>query len=204
MENILGSKRAINRPTPTKFESLIIKRFGQDFDKNNVQSFLENHIKEHNFYGSVSALAMKERWTPIQSIFFRRIEKIFGIRYPSSAVTAYLTHNQRFTYNIQDHYFFAKAQNIYSNNTIMHELMHFYTWHAFGKDLLDQSLSASTYNHFKESLTELLNLEFSDLMNNIPDHGYPQHLELRLKIRTLCLKDPSMSKLIETLIKELP
>jgi hypothetical protein len=63
----------------------------------------------------------------------------------------------------------------------MHELLHFYTWHTFGKKLLDQGLLKLVYNNIKESLTEILNLEFSDLMGGKLDSGYPQHQAMRQK-----------------------
>ncbi|OGZ38587.1 MAG: hypothetical protein A3F21_01165 [Candidatus Portnoybacteria bacterium RIFCSPLOWO2_01_FULL_38_39] len=83
----------------------------------------------------------------------------------------------------------------------MHELLHFYTRHAFGKKLLDEGLSKLAYNDAKESLTELLNLEFPDLLNGKSDNGYPQHKEMREKVRALWLKQKDISFLIQELVK---
>ena len=82
----------------------------------------------------------------------------------------------------------------------MHELLHFYTWHAFGKKLVDEGLSKLAYNDIKESLTELLNLEFSDLMGGKLDTGYPQHQEMRKKIKEVWKSEKDIDKLVLNLI----
>ena len=145
--------------------------------------------------------AREEKWKIAEPIFIERVEKIFGISYPAPITTVYLTHNERCTYNIQENYFFVKIGSEFSNNTIMHELLHFYTRHAFGKKLLDEGLSKLAYNDAKESLTELLNLEFPDLLNGKSDNGYPQHKEMREKVRALWLKQKDISFLIQELVK---
>ena len=82
----------------------------------------------------------------------------------------------------------------------MHELLHFYTWHAFGKKLIDEGLSRLVYNDIKESLTELLNVEFKDLLDGAVDKGYPQHQEIRAKIRNLWETEKDINKLVLNLL----
>jgi len=147
-------------------------------------------------------VAVEERWKITEPIFVERVEKIFGISYPAPIITVYLTHNERCTYNIRQNYFFVRIGSEFSNNTIMHELLHFYTWHAFGKKLLDEGLSKLAYNDVKESLTELLNLEFSDLLNGKRDEGYPQNQEMRTKIREIWQVKKDISTLIQKLVSE--
>ena len=84
----------------------------------------------------------------------------------------------------------------------MHELLHFYTWHAFGKKLLDEGLSKLAYNDIKESLTELLNLEFSDLMSGKQDTGYPQHQDMRTEIQNFWPVQKDISVLLQKLMSD--
>jgi hypothetical protein len=67
----------------------------------------------------------------------------------------------------------------------MHELLHFYTWHALHDDLIAVGIDENQYNDIKESLTILLNTEFADLMDGAQDDGYPQHAEMRQKVQEL-------------------
>lgn len=163
-----------------------------------------------NFDANQQVKIVEKRWREIELDFIKRVEKVFGISYPSPQITVYLTHNGRCTYNINENYFFVYISSEFSNNIIMHELLHFYTWHAFGQKLVDEGFSRAKYNDIKESLTELLNLEFTDLMNNKADDGYPQHKEMRAEIRKLWLDKKHieiifrnlMPKTIETKYKD--
>lgn len=76
-----------------------------------------------------------------------------------------LAMNSRCTYHIPNKYIFVYHNSKSANQTIMHELFHFYTWHVFQNKLNNIVIPKEKYNDIKESLTELLNLEFSDLMD---------------------------------------
>lgn len=200
IDNFIRGTNAVNSKKPTKFQIAFSEKYGDDFEAEKVKAFIEEQDKINGFDASKEIVAIEERWKIAEPIFIPRVEKIFGISYPAPIITVYLTHNERCTYNIEQNYFFVKIGSEFSNNTIMHELLHFYTWHAFGKKLLDEGLSKLAYNDIKESLTELLNLEFSDLMNGKPDVGYPQHQEMRAKIREMWLAKKEIAPIIQTLV----
>lgn len=80
----------------------------------------------------------------------------------------------------------------------MHELFHFYTWQAFHKTL-KKGFSEERYNDIKESLTELFNLEFADLMGGAKDKGYAQHKAMRDKIRAIWTKNKNIKNLVRQL-----
>lgn len=185
IENFINGTRAVNSKKPTKFQITFSEKYGENFEAEKVKFFIGEQDKINGFDASREIIAIEKRWKIAEPIFIEHVEKIFNIFYPAPIITVYLTHNERCTYNIDQNYFFVRIGTEFSNNTIMHELLHFYTWHAFGKKLIDKGLSKSGYNDIKESLTELLNLEFSDLLNGKPDTGYPQHQEIRSKIRKL-------------------
>ncbi len=201
IENFIKGTRSINSKKPTKFQLAFSEKYGDNFEAEKVKAFIEERNKEIGFDAQKEIIVAEKRWRMIEPTFIERVEKIFGISYPAFLITAYLTHNERCTYNIGQNYFFVKIGSESSNNTIMHELFHFYTWHAFGKRLLDEGLLRSAYNEIKESLTELLNLEFSDLLNGKPDTGYIRHQEMRTKIRALWGRQKDISFLIKELVK---
>jgi hypothetical protein len=202
IENFIKGARAVNSKKPTKFQNLFSEKCGDNFGKEKVKAFIEEQDKINNFDANKEIVATEERWKIVESIFIERVEKIFGISYPSPIITVYLTHNERCTYNIEKNYFFVKIGSKFSNNTLRHELLHFYTWHAFGKKLLADGLSKLAYNDIKESLTELLNLQFFDLLNGKPDCGYPQHQEMRRKIRSLWPNRKSVFLMVQELISQ--
>lgn len=201
IENFIKGTNATNSKKPTKFQISFSEKYGDNFEAEKVRAFIEEQDKISGFDANKKIVAVEARWKIAEPIFIERVEKLFGISYPAPIITVYLTHNERCTYNIEQNYFFVRIGSEFSNNTIMHELLHFYTWHAFGKKLLDDGLSKSAYNDIKESLTELLNLEFSDLMNGKRDEGYPQHQEMRAEIRKLWLAHKDISELIDKLLK---
>jgi len=201
IENFIKGTRAVNSKKPTKFQTSFSEKYGDNFEAEKVKAFIEEQDKISGFDANKEIVAVEERWKIAEPIFIERVEKIFGISYPAPIITVYLTHNQRCTYNIEENYFFVQIGSEFSNNTIMHELLHFYTWHAFGKKLLDEGLSKLAYNDIKESLTELLNLEFSDLLNGKPDNGYPQHQEMRAEVKRLWLEIKNIQAVIGKLLK---
>ncbi len=78
----------------------------------------------------------------------------------------------------------------------MHELLHFYTWHVFHDDFITSGKTEAQYNDIKESLTELLNIEFIDLMEGAHDDGYPQHAEMREKVKNLWNETKDIRKVV--------
>lgn len=200
IENFINGTRAVNSKKPTKFQVAFSEKYGDNFEVEKVKDFIAEQDTITGFDASKEIVAIEERWKIAEPIFIKRMEKIFDISYPAPIITVYLTHNERCTYNIEQNYFFVIIGSEFSNNTLMHELLHFYTWHAFGKKLLDEGFSKLAYNDIKESLTELLNLEFSDLMNGKLDTGYPQHQEMRAEIKKLWLEKKGIKAIIDDIL----
>ncbi len=147
-----------------------------------------------------AAGATEVNWRKIEAMFFKRASKIFDCKL-SDTITVYLTHNERCTYNLKERYFFVRIGSASANVTIMHELLHFFTYEAFGAKLLAQEDSREKYNDIKEALTELLNTEFKDLMDGQVDRGYAQHQDLRLRVREYWGWDKNMGRLIQHLLE---
>lgn len=194
--NFINGTQSINNSNPTKLQRAYIAKYKSNYDKSTVQEFLKLYTEKIAFNPSKSVKRLEYNWRQIEKQFIARTEKIFQFSYPASQITAYLTTNQRSTYNIQENFFFVNFSSKFPNHTIMHELLHFYTWHAFHDDLIENGIDEKQYNNIKESLTELLNIEFIDLMDGAHDDGYPQHIELRKKIRQLWSETKSLKKVI--------
>lgn len=182
VENFLRGTRSVNSAKPTKLQRAYIDKNGPDYNEELVRWFIREYIQESGFDAEAAVRAIEGKWRPIEDDFFRRIEEIFGISYPASKITVYITTNGRCTYRIEDGYFFVYANTNYPNMTIMHELLHFYTWEAFHTELEGKGVTPEQYNAVKESLTELLNSEFADLMGEAHDDGYTQHAEMRKEV----------------------
>lgn len=202
IDNFIRGTNAVNSKKPTKFQILFSEKYGENFEPEKVKAFIEEQDEISSFDASKEIIAIEERWKIAERIFIERVETIFGISYPAPIITVYLTHNERCTYNIEQNYFFVRIGSEFSTNTLMHELLHFYTWHAFGEELLEEGLSKLAYNDIKESLTELLNLEFFDLMSGKQDVGYPQHQEMRAKIREMWEARKNIAEIIKSLASE--
>ena len=200
IENIINGTKSVNNKQPTKFQSLFAQKHGNHFEAAKLRIFIREQDEVLGLDIKKGIISVESKWKNIESSFTERVEKIFGTSYPSSKITVYLTHNERCTYNISKNYFFVKIGTEFSNNVIMHELLHFYTWHVFGKSLLDKGVSKLLYNDIKESLTQLLNMEFLDLLNGKIDDGYPQHKEMRSEVARLWVKYKDIEKVVSEIL----
>jgi len=200
VENFLKASKSINNPKPTKLQNLYREKFGEKLEAAKVREFIEGYVKENNIDIGKRVEAIKTDWLLIEQNFVKRAEGIFGIHYPKETIEVFLTTNSRCAYNIDGNYFFVNIQSENANAIIMHELFHFYTWHAFHKELEQKGLSKQQYNDIKESLTEILNIEFTDLMKGAEDKGYSQHQDLRKKIREIWQKSKNIRALVNDLV----
>lgn len=193
-ENFLKSFSSVNNKRPTKLQELYTKQIGK-IDISKVPIFLKNQ-------GIDIPPKLKEietGWKIIEPKIISRMEQLFGIQLPAE-ITAYLSTNSRCTYNIQGNYFFVYIDSERPDGIIAHELLHFYTWYAFHIDLESKRISKEKYNDIKESLTELLNTDFKDLLGEYHDRGYSQHSKMRTKINKLRGEQRNVKEIIETLV----
>lgn len=183
VENFLQGTRSKNNPKPTKLQQAYLDMYGPVYSEESVRAFLSVHNQTTDFDGLESAQRVEQDWRKIEEVFFKRAEEMFGISFPISEISVYVSTNGRSTYNVEGGYFFVYAGASSTNRIIMHELLHFYTQNAFRTRLEQLGVDANRYNDVKESLTELLNVEFVDLMDGAHDEGYPQHAEMRQIVR---------------------
>jgi ribosomal protein S18 acetylase RimI-like enzyme len=183
-----GSKNRPDQQTKTYAELL---RYTSDIkNKEKVREFVRKYIQEHKLNLSEITRRLQVEWDKVGAEFERRAELIFGMSLDKD-INAFLTITGRFPYNIERNLFFVPVLQNSANRVAMHELWHFYTWYKFGNQ--QNKLGAQNYNDIKESLTVLLNLECTDLMDE-DDKGYPQHQDLRAFISDKWLETKNIDK----------
>jgi hypothetical protein len=200
VQNFIASTQSVNSSQSTELCLKYIEEYGSAFDESTVKFFIEKYLQSKQVDISAVLNKIESKWRILEESFVLRCENLFGLSYPKDRITAYLTTNQRCTYNISEGYFFLTLGSENTHAIIMHELFHFYTYEAFHKNLMEQGVSASQYNDIKESLTELLNSEFADLMGISIDRGYIQHKNMRQFIREFWEKDKDLNRLVGELI----
>jgi hypothetical protein len=198
IENFLKGLRAVNNRNNTSVMEEFLRSY-DEFTKENLSIFIDKYIKKEKYDIPELIKKAKEQWGAVEDVFIQKCEKMFGVSYPIETITSYFTINNRCTYNIKGGYFFLNVQSNYIPFVIMHELLHFYTWKAFGEDMLANGYDSLKYNAIKESLTVLLNIEFKDLMSDRIDNGYPQHKEMRDEISELYTQNCSLKEIVEQL-----
>lgn len=206
VENFLRATESKNNTNYTDLAQQYVRKHSESFNPESVKGFLLSYQKENGLEPKEMKNEMSEQWGEIEDEYVSRTGIIFGISYPVEKVVAYLTTESRCTYNIENRYFFVSMQYPdHSNHICMHELFHFYTWKRFRERLIEVEgfKRKGQYNDIKESLTELLNIEYSDLLGDISDKGYPQHQELRGVVREVWKETGSIEKVINVLIGKL-
>lgn len=181
-ENFIRGTKSVNSSVPTKLQAEFIAAHGAAYDEPTVRAFLESHRQKIGFDPDRAIAEAGAKWDAVGAEFFARADRMFSLSAQLAPAVAYLTTNQRCTYDIPAGYFFVHHAAKSTNRTVMHELLHFYTWHALYAELTASGMSAAAYNDVKESLTELLNVEFADVMPGVRDEGYPQHAAMRAAI----------------------
>jgi hypothetical protein len=171
-----------NSTKPTTFAEAA-QVAGIDFtSEEEVSTFVIQQIEEKSVNMEGFVQSFTERWKPIEEEATIRFKRIFNSDWDPGEVTAYLTLSTRCPYNFQQRYYFVsvvREKNV-PIQISLHELIHFYT-HELIEPLFIEAGVRDRHNEFKEALSVLLNLEFSDLLDG-EDKGYPQHQELRSEI----------------------
>lgn len=178
-ENLIKASRSKNSTKVTRTQAAYIERYGREFTEEHAEVFVVTHAAELGLVMESARTEVELKWRTIEVTFLERLSRIFKSDFSQLQATAYLTLDQRCTYNVPERYFFVYAQSKNTNAIIMHELLHLPTHDIFG----DRSLSPEDFNAFKESLTELLNIECADLLGESVDKGYLQHMALRQIVR---------------------
>lgn len=183
LENFLKSASAVNNKNPTRLQRLYREKHVQDPTPEYARAFIEEYLFESRVDISEKLERIETAWRKVEKRIITRMERMFGIDYPEHEITVYLSTNSRCRFNILKNYFFVHSESPHTNGIIAHELLHFFTFYAYKEGLEAKGITTQAYKDIAESLTELLNIEFADLVGMYVDHGYPQHAHLRKVVR---------------------
>jgi hypothetical protein len=198
IENFVKASKSKNNKKPSPMMAEYIEEYRGDYDEDSLKSFILSRTKDIDIEEKLNEI--KDNWSQIEDDYISISEKLFNVLLPLQEITVYLTINQRCTYNLKDKYFFdSLSRSDVSNHILMHELFHFYTWDAFGREMIKNGYDPLKYNDIKESLTVLLNIEYKDLMKNMVDKGYSQHKAMREEILKLWSHRHTIKEVLERL-----
>lgn len=194
------------------------ERYGFDkypYGKYYKDLYEANEIKRHEIFEQVAhlynpeykkfcELAVKqtqEVWNIVESDFIKKMEKIHGNLFSWDVIYGILstTPDGRYGYDLNKNTPWFACQYyspLYSINTAMHEIMHFFFHEYFEKDCRAKfSLTHSEVWAVKEALTIILNIECKNLILKT-DTGKPGHGELREKIKIDWLECKNFKKVL--------
>lgn len=148
--------------------------------------------------------SFNDAWKIIEKEFFRKLENVTKRKIKFKKVNAYLTTTWRCPYNPHGevlHFFVNFFANVpHALKTAAHELMHMHIHNTDYWTKIENEVGDNKTHDLKEALTELLNLEFNDLLI-VNDEGYPTHKILRRFISKEWKKEKNFEKLINNSIK---
>lgn len=186
--NLLKGLRSVNNPRPSSIESSFLKHANGKTAQQSAERFISDYIMRNAINIEMALDRVRVVWAAIHQQFVARVEALFQCRYPLGSIGVYLTIDSRCTYDIHRNLFYVSMQAKYPAVHIMHELFHFYTYHSLVVHGRNDVLRMIRYNDFKESLTEIINISFRDLIEEGADKGYPQHSGDRALIRKLWMQ----------------
>jgi DNA-binding Lrp family transcriptional regulator len=178
--NLWNGLRSRNHPKdelPSIVQEMLQKGVNLE-DKEEVKNFFKNKIQELKFNPGLAIQKIKQKWDLIQEEAIDRLDKLFEGKLLFD-ITAYLSLNERCSYNYKEKYFFIYAYAKNTNLIILHELLHFYTLTFIAPIFKENKIPKEKFYDFNEAITFILNTNFSDLLEGDKDLGYEKQKQLR-------------------------
>lgn len=143
--------------------------------------------------------SLQKSWATVENKYFKILESITQEPIFSENFDCFWTTGFMCPYNQKENWFMVSFWHStpFSITTICHEIMHLQFLNYYQKYLKRQGLKDDQIEDLKEALTFLLNeSEFEEIIL-VNDYGYPEHKELRKKLRNIWLKDKNFKNLID-------
>src|SRR3989344_2178128 len=143
--------------------------------------------------------SLEKSWGTIEKKYFKILADIMQKSIFSENFGCFLTTGFMCPYNQKENWFMVSLWHSlpFSITTICHEIMHFQFLHDYKDYLKKKGLKNNQIEDLKESLTFLLNEpEFEEIILS-EDTGYPEHIELRKKLKNIWSKDKNFQNLID-------
>jgi hypothetical protein len=205
IRNFLIAKKSLGHSgRPSKMQALFEEKYGQNTETEKLREFITDFLKENKINFEEKIMTFQKSWNEVNDEVFSRMEKIFKIQLPTEEISVFLTINDRKGYNPGlggQWYFFVNVSSPFYKITCVHEIFHFYTHLLFESYLKEEKgFSPQEFYNLKESLTEIINHEFADLMGG-KEFGNIEHKDIRQKIGELWEKEKDIKKVVGEIIK---
>lgn len=144
---------------------------------------------------------VEEIWRKIEAKYFKRLAKITQRPIFWNNFKCCLTTGMMCPYNTKEKLFMVSMWRPIGANiaTICHEIFHLQFLHYY-EEYCRKFLSEQQKEDLKEAITFILNTDFNDLLVGY-DRGYPNHQELREKLKSIWLKDKNFKRFLDKAIK---
>lgn len=147
--------------------------------------------------------ALEKSWSGVEKKYFKTLSKVMGKPIFTNSFNCYFTTGLMCPYKEGENWFMVSMWHSIpaSITTICHEIMHFQFLRYYKGYLKKKGLKNDQIEDLKESLTFLLNEPEFDKIILCQDNGYPDHLELRKKLKNIWSKDGDFQKLIDEAVR---
>ena len=211
VKNLIGAVGATNRggrDFSKDIDPEIIKIVKSNSKKKAFALVMKRTSKFYKKNHKLIKLTLKqfeETWKLVEKGFFKRLAKVTKKPVCSKKFTACLTTAGRCPYWHEKFWFMVSfpRQPMRVANTIAHEILHMQIIYHYRDKLpyFEKHPSKSKLAWaLIESLTILLNEEFSDILF-FPDNGYPAHQKLRAKLVEVWRKNKDFEKFLPKAIE---
>jgi len=143
--------------------------------------------------------SLQKSWDIVESKYFKILESITQKPIFSQNFSCFWTTGFMCPYNQKENWFMVSFWHStpFSITTICHEIMHLQFLHYYQKYLKKKGLKDNQIEDLKEALTFLLNESGFEEIILVNDFGYPEHKELRKKLKSVWLKDKNFKNLVD-------
>lgn len=173
-----------------------------------AQKIVEDYItkdskKEYkNKVMKLEMQALEKSWRTVEKKYFEILSVITKQPIFTEKFSCYFTTGLMCPYNKKENWFMVSMWHStpFSITTICHEILHLQFLKYYKKYLEKKGLKNDQIEDLKEVLTFLLNeTEFEGIILS-QDNGYPEHQELRKKLRNIWSKNKNFQNLIDEAI----
>lgn len=151
---------------------------------------------------SIEMPALEKSWQMVEKNYFAVLSNITQKPIFADKFTCYFTTGLVCPDNEKESWFMVSMWHSipFSITTICHEIMHLQFLYHYQDYLKQKGLSNTQIEDLKEAVTFLLNEpEFAEIILS-QDAGYPEHSELRKKLKNIWLKNKDFQNLLEEII----
>ncbi len=168
----------------------------EDYIKNNPKKDYKNKVMRFEMQ------ALEKSWRLVEKKYFKALKLIMKKPIFKEKFSCYFTTGFVCPYNEKESWFMASMwhSTSFSITTICHEIMHLQFLHHYKDYVKRKGLENNQIEDLKESLTFLLNEPEFNKIILCQDPGYPEHKELRKKLKNIWSKNKDFQNLLDEAI----